>query len=84
MALTRPRGFEGQVRGVSHHGQETHLHKQAGYIDADFPSSTNFSLAVARRTIHLRNYDFPKHAGGVDDIFAAQFGGGRTLYQVAA
>src|SRR6476660_3678300 len=22
MALTRPRGFEGQVRGVSHHGQE--------------------------------------------------------------
>src|ERR1039457_6731528 len=36
MALTRPTRFEGQVRGVSHHGQETHLQKQAGYIDADF------------------------------------------------
>src|ERR1035437_9654958 len=36
MALTRPRLFKGQVRGVSHLGQETHLHKQAGYIDADF------------------------------------------------
>src|ERR1035441_1609043 len=52
MALTQPRRFEGQVRGVSHHGQETHLHKQAGYIDADIPSSINFSLAFRRRTIH--------------------------------
>src|ERR1022692_1919758 len=44
MALTRPRGFEGQVRGVSHHGQETHLHKQAGYIDADFLHPSTFPL----------------------------------------
>src|ERR1039458_6543361 len=44
MALTRPRGFEGQVRGVSHHGQETHLHKQAGYIDADFLHPPTFPL----------------------------------------
>ena len=44
MALTRPRRFEGQVRGVSHHGQETHLHKQAGYIDADFLHPPTFPL----------------------------------------
>src|ERR1039457_315085 len=44
MALTQPRGFEGQVRGVSHHGQETHLHKQAGYIDADFLHPSTFPL----------------------------------------
>ena len=44
MALTRPRGFEGQVRGVSHHGQETHLQKQAGYIDADFLHPPTFPL----------------------------------------
>jgi hypothetical protein len=51
-ALTQPRGLEGQVRGVSHHGQETDLHLKAGYIDADFPSFINFSLAFRRRTIH--------------------------------
>jgi hypothetical protein len=62
MALKQPRGFVGQGRGVSHHGQENkNLHKQAGYIDADFPSSTNFSLAVARRTIHLRSYVFSRN-----------------------
>jgi hypothetical protein len=27
----------------------------SGYINADFSSSNNFSLAVGRRTIHLRN-----------------------------
>src|ERR1039458_3598002 len=44
MALTRPRGFEGQVRGVSHHGQETHLHKQTAYIDAAFLHPPTFPL----------------------------------------
>jgi hypothetical protein len=58
MALTRPRGFEGQVRGVSHHGQEIDLHLKVGYIDADIPSFTNFSLAFRRRTIHCGNYVF--------------------------
>jgi hypothetical protein len=27
-----------------HHGQETHLHKQAGYIDADFLHPPTFPL----------------------------------------
>jgi hypothetical protein len=44
MALTRPREFEGQVRGVSSHGQERHLHKQAGYTDADFLHPPTFPL----------------------------------------
>jgi hypothetical protein len=52
MAHTRPGVFKGQVRGVSHQGQEKTLHLKAGYIDADFPSSQHFSLAVRRRTIH--------------------------------
>jgi hypothetical protein len=60
MALTRSRGLEGQVRGVSHHGQEIDLHLEAGYIDADFPSSINFSLAFRRRTIHLSNFGQPR------------------------
>src|ERR1035437_10850455 len=46
-----------QVRGVSHHGQETDLHLKAGYIDADIPSSINFSLAFRRRTIHFGKFD---------------------------
>jgi hypothetical protein len=61
MALTQPRGFVGQVRGVSHHGQEIDLHLKAGYIDADFPSSINFSLAFRRRTIHLTKFEFATH-----------------------
>src|ERR1017187_3580561 len=36
MAHTRPGVFKGQVRGVSHQGQEKTLHLKAGYIDADF------------------------------------------------
>jgi transposase len=40
------------TRRISSWPGEQNLHKQAGYIDADFPSSTNFSLAVGRRTIH--------------------------------
>src|SRR5450755_836280 len=63
MALTRSRGLVGQVRGVSHHGPETHLHLKAGYIDADFLSSINFSLAFRRRTIHWTNYPLPPGCG---------------------
>jgi hypothetical protein len=33
------------------------LHKQAGYIDADFFFVYTLSLALRRRTIHLRNLD---------------------------
>jgi hypothetical protein len=51
MAHTRPGVFKGQVRGVSHQGQEKTLHLKAGYIDADF-SSFETSLAFTRRTIH--------------------------------
>ena len=36
--------FKGQVRGVSHQGQEKTLHLKAGYIDADFPSFEAFPL----------------------------------------
>jgi hypothetical protein len=38
------RDFKGQVRGVSHQGQEKALHLKAGYIDADFPSFETFPL----------------------------------------
>jgi hypothetical protein len=38
------RVFKGQVRGVSHQGQEKTLHLKAGYIDADFPSFEAFPL----------------------------------------
>src|ERR1700731_747343 len=34
----------GQVRGVSHQGQEKTLHLKAEYIDADFPSFEAFPL----------------------------------------
>src|SRR5258708_15990860 len=44
MAHTRPGVFKGQVRGVSHQGQEKTLHLKAGYIDADFPSFETFPL----------------------------------------
>jgi hypothetical protein len=44
MAFIQPRRFAGQVRGVSHHGQETTLHQQAEYIYADFPSFETFPL----------------------------------------
>ena len=44
MALMQPRRCEGQVRGVSHHGQEILLHPQAEYIYADFSSSKTFPL----------------------------------------
>jgi hypothetical protein len=57
-----------EVRGVSHHGQEIDLHLKAGYIDADFPSSINFSLAFRRRTIHLTKFESPAHAFGADEI----------------
>ena len=42
--------------------RRTYLQKQAGYINADFSSSTHFSLAVRRRTIHFGNDEskFPK------------------------
>ena len=56
MALIRPRGFKGQVRGVFHHGQEIDRPLKVGYIDADIPSFTNFSLAFRRRTIHFGNF----------------------------
>src|ERR1035437_9542754 len=44
MGHTRPGVFKGQVRGVSHQGQEKTLHLKAGYIDADFPSFETFPL----------------------------------------
>src|ERR1035437_8449759 len=44
MAHKRPGVFKGQVRGVSHQGQEKTLHLKAGYIDADFPSFETFPL----------------------------------------
>src|ERR1035437_5080524 len=60
MAHKRPGVFKGQVRGVSHQGQENTLHLKAEYIDADFPSFETFPLhshggpyiAFTRRTIH--------------------------------
>src|ERR1035441_2287943 len=44
MAHKRPGVFKGQVRGVSHQGQEKTLHLKAEYIDADFPSFETFPL----------------------------------------
>src|ERR1035437_6316489 len=44
MAHKRPGVFKGQVRGVSHQGQENTLHLKAEYIDADFPSFETFPL----------------------------------------
>ena len=51
--------FKGQVRGISHQGQEKTLHLKAGYIGADFPSF-DFSLAFTRRTIHFGKFKPPK------------------------
>jgi hypothetical protein len=52
MALKQPRRFAGQVRGVSHHGQEILLHPQAEYIYADFSSSKTFPC------IHAADHTF--------------------------
>src|ERR1700733_14980898 len=41
------------------------LHKQAGYIDADFLLRLHtFSLALRRRTIHFGNYGRRRGLGG--------------------
>jgi hypothetical protein len=44
MAHTMPGVFKGQVRGVSHQGQEETLHLKAEYIDADFLHPNTFPL----------------------------------------
>jgi Bacterial Ig-like domain (group 3) len=59
------------VRGVSHQGQEKTLHLKAGYIDADFPSSNNFSLAFTRRTIHSASSWRPWRTALFDTVSAA-------------
>jgi hypothetical protein len=70
MALTWSRGFVGQVRGVSHHGQEIHLHPKAGYIDADFLSSIKLfpCIQAADHTFRQLRFDpsednEPAHGG---------------------
>jgi hypothetical protein len=56
MGLHTAEGFQRTgTRRISSWPGEINLHKQAGYIDADF-LSLNFSLAFTRRTIHLGNY----------------------------
>jgi hypothetical protein len=87
MALTRPRGFEGQVRGVSHHGQENKLSTnrpdtltQTFFIQQLFPCSQTADHTFEK----LRKPAFvPEHASGADDILKAN-SGGITLHQVAA
>jgi hypothetical protein len=46
--------------------KEIDLHLKVGYIDADIPSFTNFSLAVGRRTIHFRQVQFTGRARDVN------------------
>jgi len=84
MALKQPRHFEGQARGVSHHGQENKLSTnrpdtltQTFFIHKLFPCSW-----AADHT--FEKLCFSDHAFGVDDILTTQSGGGITLHRVTA
>ena len=61
MAHKRPGVFKGQVRGVSHQGQEKTLHLKAEYIDADFLHSKLFPC------IHTADHTFGKFTKKVEN-----------------
>jgi hypothetical protein len=89
MAPKQPRGFVGQVRGVSHHGQENELSTNRPDTLTQTFFIQNFSLAVGRRTIQLTNFDSvstpPARMIGLRPTLGNRFSGGIiTLHWVAA